>query len=769
MKKITDPFKRVKYILILFNFLICSLTYAQNPTGKSGIIPAPVSLKSYDGQFPLSNKTIIRTDSVSNKSVRFLLDHLSNNYHLHNALTNNRRNLNHTGSTFIDIICAANPDLPEEGYRLKITPKKITLTGKGAGLFYGVQTLLQLLSDGTNGHYTVPCMDIKDYPRFKYRGLMLDVSRHFFSVEEVKQLIDLMAYYKLNTFHWHLVDIEGWRIEIKKYPKLTSVGGFNVNTVLDGDRDQLDSVSTGGFYTQQQIREVVRYAQDRFITIVPEIEMPAHSAAALRAYPELKCALPENSANLIANNYIYCPSEQTFNFLEDVLTEVISLFPGKYIHIGGDEANKKPWEESPFCQQLMKELHIKDVHELQSYFIKRIEKFLNAKNRDIIGWDEISEGGLAQNATVMVRRGEKAEIAIIKQKHKVIITPGIDGLYFDYSQSNSGFEPISHGTYATTLLNTYSIDPAPPLLTEDEKKFVIGVQGSLWTEHIPTMNKLYYMIIPRIFALSEIAWTPPENKNAKTFFEISVPKNLYYLEKKGYNFRVPTAFNATDTVMIGSKFTLQNQSTMLHSKTYYTLNGHVPTECDREYTKSLEFLIPKSERRELKTIVISATGKRSVPTRTVMFNYDLFPPVSISGLKTGIIYRTYPLDPEDTDQVQLITSIGVLNDFHIDSLRNALKKFKIVYEGYINVQADNIYTFFLSAKNNNKLFIDGHSIIDDNGNFSRIENMGAAPLQKGYHKFKLEYTTEGNLTNIPIYFQTIGGERRTIPPDLLFH
>jgi hexosaminidase len=585
-------------------------------------------------------------------------------------------------------------------------------------------------------------------------------------------VIDLMAKYKLNTFQWHLTDNEGWRIEIKKYPKLTSVGGFHANTVLDGDRDGLDSISTGGYYTQEQIREVVKYAQNKFITIVPEIEMPAHSAAALRAYPELKCVLPANSPNIAANNIIYAPTDKTFGFLEDVLTEVVALFPGKYIHIGGDEANKTPWQESAFCQQLMKQLNIKDVHELQSYFIQRMEKYLNTKNRSIIGWDEILEGGLAQNATVMSWRGEKGGIAAAQQKHNVIMTPGPNGLYFDHYQSNSNFEPFNHEpgyhTYAT-LQKTYNYDPIPASLTDDEKKYIWGVQANIWSEHIATVNKLQYMILPRLFALSEIAWTLPKRKKGFNLFENDMIKQLSYFEHKGYNFRVPTAFTETDTVLIGGKFILQHNITLPGAKVYYTLNGHTPTENDKEYNTPLELLVPLNERRELQTTVITATGKRSVPTRTVMYNYRPFAANDGAHLSPGISYRIYPTDTKDTATVCNALATGILKDLRIDSLRRRFKSFRIVCEGYINVPADLTYTFSLSAKNLNKLFIDGHEIINDNTGFSRFENPGAAPLQKGYHKIRLEYFTEGNITEIPMYWQMEKDKRLKIQPEMLFH
>ncbi|MDO6429601.1 family 20 glycosylhydrolase [Flavitalea sp. BT771] len=756
------------YLSIVFNLFLATSTHSQQTGYKGGIIPAPQHIKVTGGDFVLNRKTILYSDSAGCMAVKLFRSYLSENCHLDNKLVKALHGSYGKDTTVVTIITKSDPLVVSEGYHLKISPRRITLTGNGAGVFYGVQTLLQLLSQQDKGACSIPCLDIDDFPRFAYRGLMLDVARHFFTVDQVRQVLDLMARYKLNTFHWHLTDDQGWRLEIKKYPKLTSVGAYNVNTVLDGDRDLPDSISTGGYYTQGQVREVIRYATERGITIIPEIEVPAHSAAALRAYPEFKCVLPAGSSNITANNIIYSPSEQTFQFLEDVLTEVAALFPGKYIHIGGDEANKKPWEESLFCQRLMKDQNLKDVHELQSYFIRRIEKILLTKGRSLVGWDEIAEGGLAQTATVMCRFGSKEESRIVKLNHKVIMTPGIEGLYFDYPQSNSGLEPFYHGPYVSSLEKTYSIDPAPESLTADEKQLVMGVQGSLWTEHVPTMNKLYYMIIPRIFGLAEVAWTLPENKNKTTFLAVSVPKHLAWLENKGYNFRVPTAFNETDTVMIGHKFILENKCLLPKAKTYYTLNGRMPTENDREFNKPLVILIPRDERRELQTVVISQTGKRSVPTRTVMYNYDPFPAVDSPGLNSGLRYYTFSSDPLDTSLSHLVTSEGVLADFRLDSLRRDLKNSTIVCHGYVNTPVDDVYCFFLPGRDDNKFFIDGRCVIADLSHFSRMVSIGSVPLKKGLHRFRLDYASDGSAV-IPLYYQTSDGERHRFTPGQLFH
>ncbi|MGH2647850.1 MAG: beta-N-acetylhexosaminidase, partial [Ginsengibacter sp.] len=404
-------------------------------------------------------------------------------------------------------------------------------------LFYGIQTLLQLLpadKDSVNeDHYSIPQLTIIDYPRFQYRGMHLDVGRHFFGVDEVKKYIDYLAYHKFNTFHWHLTEDQGWRIEIKRYPLLTSVGGFRNGTIIGHHPGTgNDSIRYGGFYTQKQIKDVVKYAQDRYITIIPEIEMPGHSSAAIAAYPKLSC-FPDESTQIKDNTPwagsrtgkqvqqtwgvfedVYCPSDYTFKFLENVLDEVMQLFPSKYIHIGGDECPKDAWKRSAFCQQLIKEKNLKDENGLQNYFISTIEKYLNSKGRSIIGWDEILEGGLAPNATVMSWRGEQGGMDAATQHHDVIMTPG-SYCYFDHSQIKSD-DSLTIGGYLP-LDTVYSYEPVPKELNKDEAKYVLGAQGNVWSEYIANNSRLEYMIFPRMSALSEVLWSPKEMHNDEDF------------------------------------------------------------------------------------------------------------------------------------------------------------------------------------------------------------------------------------------------------------
>jgi hexosaminidase len=440
---------------------------------------------------------------------------------------------NGTGKNAIVLDITGKPGRIPGNYRLTVTGDKIVIKGDQAGVFYAVQSLIQLLPLEKTKQLTIPQVQIVDSARFAYRGMHLDVGRHFFPVSYIKKYIDFIAMHKMNTFHWHLTEDQGWRIEIKKYPKLTQVGGYRNGTIIGRYPGKgNDNLRYGGFYTQDEIKEVVKYATDRYITILPEIELPGHASAAIAAYPELSCFPQEATAHRPATAWsgdstgkqvqqswgvfpdVFCPSEYTFKFLENVLDEVISLFPGKYIHIGGDECPKDNWKRSAFCQQLIKEKGLTDEHGLQSYFIRRIEQYLNSKGRQIIGWDEILEGGLAPNATVMSWRGEKGGIEAAKQHHQVIMTPG-SHVYLDHAQ-NKKEDSVTIGGYLP-IQKVYSYEPVPQELTPEEGKLVIGAQGNVWTEYMKNTAKIEYMIFPRMSALSEVLWSPKTARNWAAF------------------------------------------------------------------------------------------------------------------------------------------------------------------------------------------------------------------------------------------------------------
>lgn len=450
----------------------------------------------------------------------------------------------------ISLVTDASQEWKPEEYRLTVEKRKVTLSaGTAEGLFRGVQTLRQLFPPQIFGtepaddvKWAVPCVTVSDYPRFEWRGMHLDVSRHFFDKEFVKRYIDILAMHKMNVFHWHLVDDQGWRIEIKKYPKLTEVGAWRVDREdkpWDSREPQQpgEKATYGGFYTQDEIREIVAYAAERHITVVPEIEMPAHVGSAMAAYPEYSCTggpftVPPGGVWPITD--IYCAGkDETFTFLEDVLAEVMELFPSEYIHIGGDEADKTEWKRCPGCQARIRKEGLKDEHELQSYFIKRIERFLISRGRKLIGWDEILQGGLAPEATVMSWQGFEGGIAAARSGHEAVMTP-VSHCYFNVYQGDPGTEPESFRGLLT-LKKVYSFEPVPSELTQEESRFIIGAQGCLWTEYVTDGPTAEYMILPRLTALSEIVWSPLEMRSWESFNN-RLPEMMERFDAAGINY-----------------------------------------------------------------------------------------------------------------------------------------------------------------------------------------------------------------------------------------
>ena len=505
--------KHSNFLLYLIISLFFSCNQETIQQKEIGIIPKPLFQQINKGVFILDEGIRIISDNGLSEVSDYFKSYLEENYQI---VFNPQKETTKIFFTINDAI--AN----EEGYELKIEEQNIRIESKNAkGAFYAVQSLFQLLPlPSKSNSYKIPCLKIKDQPLFKYRGMHLDVGRHFFSVDFIKKYIDLMARLKMNTFHWHLTEDQGWRIEIKKYPKLQEIAAYRKETLIGHYNDQphqFDGKPYGGFYTQEQIKEVVAYAKTRQITIIPEIEMPGHSQAAIAAYPELGCSgkQVEVATKWGVFDEVYCPKESTFKFLEDVIDEVVALFPGKYIHIGGDEAPKTNWKNCAHCQKLIKKEGLKDEHGLQSYFITRMEKYINSKGKQIIGWDEILEGGLAPNATVMSWRGTSGAVQAAKEGHDVILTPG-SHCYFDHYQSENENEPLAIGGFLP-LEKVYHFNPIPEELSEEESKYVLGAQGNVWTEYMQTEKQVEYMAFPRAIALSEVLWSSPKHKNYLDF------------------------------------------------------------------------------------------------------------------------------------------------------------------------------------------------------------------------------------------------------------
>ena len=521
-------------------FLLSAFCSISSFAGTVSIIPKPMVLTEQQGTFLLDSKTeIISEGKKLGLSADFLNQYLKKYYGFQLHMRSSAAGMN-ASKTRIVLRNNKTKTATIGAYQLEVSKSAITITGDNEeGVFYGIQSLIQLLPTTVATSLSIPAVSIKDAPRFQYRGLHLDVGRHFYSVDYLKKYIDFIALHKMNVFHWHLTEDQGWRIEIKKYPKLTEVGSCREGTQVGGPETPTapsDHIKYCGFYTQKQVREVVKYAADRFITVIPEIEMPGHATAALAAYPYLGCTGGPYQVQTLFGVFkdVYCPGkETTFKFLENVLDEVIALFPSKYIHIGGDECVKDSWKDCASCQKLIRDLKLGDEKGLQSYFVQRIEKYLNSKGRKIIGWDEILEGGLAPNATVMSWQGTEGGIAAAKQGHDVIMTP-LDTNYFDHSQSKHE-TLLTQGGYLP-VENVYQYEPVPAVLTEKEQKHILGTQGNVWTEYMENEGKLEHMVFPRVSALSEVLWTEPKNKNWDEFqARLKTQFKRYDLWKVNYN------------------------------------------------------------------------------------------------------------------------------------------------------------------------------------------------------------------------------------------
>lgn len=527
-----------KKLFSFFLFVLFAVSF--HNLRSQNIIPKPVQMEIQEGSFNFNKNTIISPYDLNTYNDAVIFNEYLKNVYGFELKTEMNSAIE---SNVILIGKGDRTDIPADGYEMRITKFEILIYGEAT--HHALQTLKQLLPLNNTEEYKIPCLHIIDYPHYNYRGMHLDVCRHFFPKEFIKKYIDYIAMYKMNYFHWHLTDDQGWRIEIKKYPKLTEVGAWRKGTLTGKYKDESRSIDTaiyGGFYSQEDVKEIVKYASDRHITIIPEIEMPGHSLAALSSYPEFSCTGKQFE---VAREWgvfedVYCPKEETFKFLEDILSEVTDLFPSPYIHIGGDEVPKDRWKNCRHCRELIKKEGLKDENELQSYFIKRIEKFLNSKNKTVIGWDEILEGGLAPNAIVMSWRGTKGGIEAAKQNHNVIMTP-TSYCYFDYYQGDTKTEPIAIGGY-TTVEKVYLFEPTPTELTAEQEYKILGAQGNVWTEYMITTDKVEYMVFPRIAALSEVLWTPVEQKDYNNFIA-----------------RLKNHFNLLDRLKVNySKVILQN-------------------------------------------------------------------------------------------------------------------------------------------------------------------------------------------------------------------
>lgn len=597
------------YILALFILLVaCSDKTSESPA--LSIIPQPqyIYVEDNAGSYRITKGTKIFIGEPSEEMFRiagFLNERLSRAAGFELKIVEEMPAEN--------AIYFMNAGLPAENYSINIEPSRIVIDyGDGAGAFYALQTLFQILPTEiySEAHqrgvrWEVPCLSIEDAPRFKYRGMHLDVCLHYFEFEFLKKYIDIMAAHKVNRFHWHLTEDQGWRIEIKKYPLLTEKGQWRKETVVGSLYSGIyDGTPYGGYYTQEQVKELVAYAAGRYVTIIPEIELPGHALAAISCYPELSCGLEDSYETAIRwgiFRQVYCPKESTFEFLEDVFDEVIELFPSEVIHIGGDECPKHSWRACPDCQALIKKLGLKDEYELQSYFVTRVEKYINSKGRQIIGWDEILQGGLAPNAKVMSWLGEEGGIKAAQQHHEVVMAPH-QRYYLDYWQADPYSEPLAMSG-PTTLRMMYDYEPIPEVLTPEQARYIIGVEGCVWTEYMPTPERVEYMAWPRMCAIAETGWTKAE----KDWGGFARRLDKHFERLDGMEVDYCNAFY--NPMIIFHKDTPHNMVVTMtvdapDAKIHYTLDGSTPTIESQVYDKP--FVINKSQ---IVTAVATRNGK----------------------------------------------------------------------------------------------------------------------------------------------------------------
>ena len=572
-------FRKIAYI---FLFAFSSVIIAQT---SIPVIPKPKLVQFEKSPSFLISKQTVLIAPKGNQEVQYLKEIIKKQLG-YELVTNT---ISQKSNNCIELSLNPIQKMEIDEYKININATKIKIEASNSeGLFYGIQTLNQLIDHYSRANSPIPALTIQDQPKFKWRGMHLDVARHFFPKSDIKKYIDYLALYKMNVFHWHLTDDQGWRIEIKKYPKLTSIGAFRKETMVGHYNEQrFDGKPYGGFYTQDDIKEIVAYAKEKHITVVPEIEMPGHATAALAAYPEFSCTGGpfEVGTKWGVLDDVFCPNENTLNFLKAVLDEVIPLFPSEYIHIGGDECPKTRWHQCVKCQTLIKEKRLKDEHKLQSYFITQIEKHINKKGKKIIGWDEILEGGLAPNAAVMSWRGTEGGIAAAKAKHFVVMSPG-SHCYFDHYQGEQKTEPLAIGGY-TPLETVYDFNPIPTELSAEESNYILGAQGNVWTEYMEDFAKVEYMSMPRMAALAEVLWGKDTSSNY-TDFKNRLLMHFSLLDKMNVNyskalFEVKAKISASDDHLLKVELAAANPT----SSIFYTLDNTNPNNTSLLYRQPI--------------------------------------------------------------------------------------------------------------------------------------------------------------------------------------
>jgi len=741
--------------------LLC-LSFALRAEPSPSIVPLPRSIHAGAGAFSLNDQTRIFASGDSARATATMFhDWLRETQGLDLSFGTGAPRKDETNIVWFETTKARRGASPE-AYGLTADPRRVHITGADAGVFYGMQTLMQLLPATKQDKLDIAAVEIDDAPRFTWRGLHLDVGRHFFPVDFIKKYLDVMAMYKLNIFHWHLTEDQGWRIEIKKYPRLTEIGTGRRETVVGEHIDPYvgDGIPYDpGFYTQDQVREIVAYAAARHITVIPEIEMPGHAQAALAAYPQFACTPGpfEVWTNWGVSKNIFCPKEETFAFLDDILTEVAALFPAPYIHIGGDEAPKDAWKNSAFAQNLMKREKLKNEEELQSWFIHRIEKIVHAKGKRIIGWDEILEGGLAPDATVMSWRGEQGGIAAAKQNHDVIMSPG-EYCYLDHAQGPAESELFPLNGYLP-IKQVYAYDPQPSTLSARERAHILGVQGNVWSEHLPNAEVAEYAAFPRALALAEVGWSA-QSTRAYADFERRLANQYPRLDREGIRYRIPEPQGSADVLQVDqSQYRLQLASPLPGAAIYYTLDGSLPDpEFSPRYAAPVDVELPLDRKRELRTLVVAADRRRSGVYNATLWNRHPKPAVAATGKTPGLAYAYYEgrfptlLEFEKAAAGKPIrrgeAKSFALKDYH------GKENFGLVFDGEFDAPADGLYRFVVRADDAAAVAIDGETIVH-NEDYGQ-PRAGSVPLQRGTHRVRIDYLQRGGDADLHVQWAAPG-------------
>lgn len=759
---------RLTGALLLSILLGIPAARAQETPSRYGIVPYPQQLEARKGEFVITARTklVLPADKKIFSNEVVLLQALIKQG-LGKPLSTTTKAI--AGS----IVLKQDAQLAgEEDYRLDITTGQLVISAKtGTGVFRAIQTLRQLMPATIEGarsanldKIAIPAAAISDHPVYGWRGMHLDVSRHFFSVDYLKKFIDLLALYKMNKFHLHLTDDQGWRIEIKKYPKLTEEGAWrefnNQDSVcMQKAKDNPDMAIDkahiiqrngktlyGGFYTQEQMKDVIAYAAARHVEIIPEIDMPGHMMAAIKSYPFLSCVGGSTWGPLFTTPICPC-NETTFEFAENVFSEIAALFPSQYIHLGADEVEKSTWEKAPNCAEVMKANNLKSVEELQSYFVKRMEKFFNSKGKKLIGWDEILEGGISETAILMYWRGWVPDAPVNAARHgnQVIMTPG-NPLYFDGIPDRN------------SVSNVYHFEPVPKGLTPEEARYIIGAQANIWTEYIPSEQRADFMFMPRMTALAEVLWTHKQDYDG---YLGRLSTQYKRLDKLNVHYRLPDLDGFTDDNVLVGKTVLKLAKPAPDVTIRYTTDGTPPSAQSPELPEN--YIIPGAG--TIKLASFSPSGSRSDIYTLNYRQQSFFKPVTVEGLQNGLQLGYYK------GSIKSVTKLGETADSTVlvpdvtipEGMGKGGKSFGATLKGYINVPETAIYSFFLTADDGANLYIENEKVVDNDGWHAPVQKSGQIALQKGLHPFEVKFVEGGGGYTLKLEYRVNGGKIQSIP------